>query len=178
MINLKLLFKNTTKYTKTVYDNFLVFHNKKYQLTYMAYTAIVVAFILFTLIFQVKYHNFTIAIVLCCGLTVFVLWRFFRPVAEVTKEYKSEKIQKEKEFTFKFYDKYFVTEDDKQYSKIKYYQLHRVFETSDFFYLYIDKKHAFLLDKTKFKKDNPSEFSSFIKKKCWWCFSYQTKEHF
>ena len=174
MINLKLLFKNTTKYTKTVYDNFLVFHNKKYQLTYMAYTAIVVAFILFTLIFQVKYHNFTIAIVLCCGLTVFVLWRFFRPVAEMTKEYKSEKIQKEKEFTFKFYDKYFVTEDDKQYSKIKYYQLHRVFETSDFFYLYIDKKHAFLLDKTKFKKDNPSEFSSFIKKKCWWCFWKKT----
>ncbi len=169
MINLKLLFKNTTKYTKTVYDNFLAFHNKKYQLTYMAYTAMVVASILFTLIFQVKYHNFTVAIVLCCGLTGFVLWRFFRPVAEVSKEYKSEKIQKEKKFTFKFYDKYFVTEDDKQYSKIKYYQLYRVFETSDFFYLYIDKKHAFLLDKTKFKKDNPSEFSVFIKKKCWWC---------
>ncbi len=170
MINLKILFKNKTKYTKTVYDKFLIFHNKKYQLTYMAYTTVIVIFILSSLILQVKYHNFTIAIVLCCGLTVFVFWRFFRPITEVSNEYKSEKIQKEKEFTFAFYPKYFIVEDDKQYSKIKYYQLYRVFETVDFFYLYLDKKHAFLLDKTKFKKDNPSEFSSFIKKNCWWCF--------
>ncbi len=171
MITLKLLFKNTTKYTKAIYDKFLIFHNQKYQFTYMAYTAMVVAFIIFSLIMQVKYHNFTIAIILCCGLTAFVLWRFFRPVSEVKKEYKSEKIEKEKEFTFKFYNHYFIIEDDKEFSEIKYRQLYHVFETLDFFYLYIDKKHAFLLDKTKFKKNNPSEFSTFIKKKCWWCFS-------
>ncbi len=53
---------------------------------------------------------------------------------------------------------------------MKYYQLYKVFETADFFYLYIDKTHALLLDKTKFKKNNPSEFLDFIKRKCWWCY--------
>lgn len=167
---MKLLFTNTTKYTKAVYDKYLAFHSKKYHFSYIAYTSIVVAFILLCLILQIKSHNFTIAILLCCGLTGFILWRFFRPVSEVSKEYKSEKIQKEKEFTFKFYEKFFTIEDEKEFSKIKYYQLYKVFETIDFFYLYIDKTHAFLMDKSKFQKDNPSEFTRFIKKKCWWKF--------
>ena len=91
MIKLKLLFKNTTQYTKAIYEEFLAFHSKKYKFTYMGYTAMIVAFILFGLILQVKYHNYSIAILLCCGLTFFVLWRFFYPVSEVTKEYKSDK---------------------------------------------------------------------------------------
>lgn len=168
VIKLKLLFENTTKYSKIIYDKFLAFHEKKYGFTYRAYTAIVTAFILFCLTLQVKYHNFSIAILFCCGLTLFVLWRFFHPVSEVSKEYQSDKIQKEKEYTFKFYNKYFTVQDKKEISKIKYYQLYKAFETSDFFYLYIDKRHAFLVDKTKFKNNKASEFSSFIKKKCWW----------
>lgn len=168
--NMKLLFKNTTKYTKSVYNKFLAFHSKKYHFYYVAYTAIIVAFILLALTLQVKSHNFSLAILLCCGLTAFVLWRFFRPISDISKEYKSEKIKNEKEFTFCFYEKFFTIEDDKEFSKMKYYQLYRAFETMDFFYLYIDKKHSFLIDKSKFKKNNPSDFSKFIKKKCWWCY--------
>ena len=167
-MNLKPLFKNTTKYNKMVYDKFLAFHGKKYKFTYMSYTALVIGFILLVLILQVKNHNFDIAIILCCSLTFFVFWRFFRPVSEVSKEYKSDKIQKEKEFTFQFYPKFFTVEDNKEFCEIKYYQLYKIFETKDFFYLYIDKTHAFLVDKSKFLKNNPCEFSKFIKKKCWW----------
>ena len=176
MIKLKILFENTTKYSKYVYDKYLEFHNKQYSFTYLCYTLLVISFILFSLIIQIKYNNLNIAIILCCGLTFFVLWRFLHPVYEISKEYKSEKIKKEKEFTFKFYDKFFTVEDDKQYSKIKYYKLYKVFEVSDFFYLYIDKKHAFLIDKSKFKNSNSTVFSSFIKKKCWWCFKNQIKK--
>lgn len=167
---MKVLFKNTTQYTKTTYDKFLAFHSKKYHFSYTAYTALVVAFILLSLILQVKVHNFTLAIVLCCGLTTFVLWRFFRPISDVSKEYKSEKIQKEKQFTFIFFHNFFTIEDEKEFSKIKYYQLYKVFETESFFYLYIDKTHSFLVDKSKFKENNPSAFSDFIKRKCWWCY--------
>ena len=171
---MKTLFKNKTKYTKTVYDQFLAFHSKKYHFTYTAYTAIVIALIL-----QVNSHNYTLAILLCFGLTAFILWRLFRPISEVTKEYKSEKIQKEKEFTFTFYDKFFIIEDEKEFSKIKYYQLYKAFETKKFFYLYLDKTHSFLLDKSTFKKNNPSAFSQFIKKKCWWGYhcEKEQKEH-
>lgn len=170
MIKLKLLFENTTKYNKFIYNKYLEFHNKKYRFTYVCYTAFVVAFILFGLILQVQYHNYSIAIFLCCILTFFVLWRIFKPVSEIVTEYKSDKIQNEKVFTFKFYDKCFMIKDNNILYEVKYFQLYRVFEVSDFFYLYIDKKHAFLLDKSKFKNDNVTEFSSFIKKKCWWNF--------
>lgn len=168
VIILKTLFENTTKYSKDVYNKFIAFHSKKYHFTYVAYTALVAALILFCLILQVKYHNFTIAIVFCCGLTFFILWRFFKPISEVSKEYKSDKIQNEKEFTFKFYNNFFTVEDNKEYIKMNYFQLYKVFETHDFFYLYIDKKHSFLIEKSKFKNNDSSLFSSFIKRKCWW----------
>ncbi len=172
MINLKLLFTNTTQYTKDVYNEFLGFHSHKYHFTYVTYTVAVTAFILFGLILQVKYHNLSIAILLCCGLTGFILWRYFRPISTVKKEYESEKIRQEQKFTFKFYQKYFTIEDNKQYSNFKYYRLYKAFETPSFFYLYIDKTHAFLISKACFKKNNPEEFSKFIKKKCWWCYKY------
>ncbi len=168
VIKLKLLFENTTKHSKAIYDKFLTFHRNKYKLTYTIYTILVIAFILFGMILQIQYHNFGIAILLCCGLTFFILWRLFHPVSEVSKEYKSDKIQKQKEYTFKFYDKYFTVQDNKELFEIKYFKLYRVFEVSDFFYLYLDKRHAFLVDKAKFKNNNPTEFSRFIKKKCWW----------
>lgn len=168
VIKLKLLFENTTKHSKAIYDKFLAFHKSKYKFTYTIYTILVIAFILFGMILQIQYHNFGIAILLCCGLTFFILWRLFHPVSEVSKEYKSDKIQKQKEYTFKFYDKYFTVQDNKELFEIKYFKLYKVFEISDFFYLYLDKRHAFLVDKTKFKDNNPTEFSRFIKKKCWW----------
>lgn len=149
-----------------------MFHNKKYHFAYIAYTVFVLSFLLLFLIIQVKSHNLTLAFLACCGLTFFILWRFFRPVSDVKKEYKSDKIQKQTKFTFKFYHKLFTIEDDKQISTIKYYQLYRVFETRDFFYLYIDKSHSFLIDKSCFKKNSPDNFSKFIKKKCWWNYKF------
>ncbi len=171
-MNLKILFKNTTKYTKSIYDTFLDFHRKKYYCTYTAYTLLVITFILFFLILQIKFHNHAFAFMVCCGLTFFIFWRFFRPVSEISKEYKSDKIQKQKLFTFKFYDKLFIVQDNKQFSEIKYYQLYKVFETDDFFYLYIDKTHSFLLDKSCFKENNPNDFSEKKKKKCWWTYQF------
>lgn len=170
MIKLNLLFENTTKYNKKIYNTFLNFHREKYKFTYFAYTVTVIALILCGMILQIKYHNFSISILLCCGLIFFVLWRFLHPISEVSKEYKSDTIQKENEFTFKFYEKFFTVENYKEISKVKYYKLYKVFEISDFFYLYIDKTHAFLIDKSKFKDNKNSEFSAFIKKKCWWNF--------
>ena len=167
MIILKILFENTTQYTKSVYDEFLSFHNKKYHFSYTFYTVVVVAFLLLCLILQVKNKHYSLVFLFCISITIFILWRFFRPITDVCTEYKSEKIQKEKNFTFKFYHNFFTVEDEKEFSTIKYLKLYRVFETKNFFYLYIDKKHSFLIDKSKFKKENSDEFSHFIKKKCW-----------
>ena len=91
MIKLKILFKNTTQYTKKVYDKFLEFHRKKYRMPYIAFNVIIIACILFCLILQIQYHNFNVAILICVILTVFILWRYLHPIFEIEKEYKSDK---------------------------------------------------------------------------------------
>ncbi|MCI8410971.1 MAG: YcxB family protein [Clostridia bacterium] len=162
-----ILFKNTMKYNKDIYEEFLLFHNKKYRLSHIFYTITIIALILFCLTIQVKYHNYTIAILFCIGLTCFLLWRFFHPICVASKEFKSDKIQNEEEFTFTFFDKYFKIQNRLKYQTIKYRRLYKIFETSTFFYLYIDRTHAFLIDKSTFTIGSSNEFSNFISKKCW-----------
>ena len=170
MISLKILFKNTTKYSKQVYNEFLEFHRKKYKFSYCAFNALVIFSIIFCIILQVSYHNFNLVFIFLAILISFFLWRFLHPALEVTKEYESEKIQNEKEYTFKFYENKFKIEDNKEYSLMKYSKLYKVFETKTFFYLYIDKTHALLVDKSKFLKSNSDVFSNFIHKKCYFKF--------
>lgn len=163
---MKILFKNTTKYTKKFYDIFLEFHNKKYGFYYSLYNIIIISLFLFCIILQVQYNYYSIAIFTCFVLTAFILWRFLHPIHDVSKEYKSDKFKDEQSFTFKFYEKFFTCENKTEISKIKYSKLHKVYETNKFFYLYIDRNHSFLMDKSKFLQNNPSEFSTFIKRKC------------
>ena len=51
-------------------------------------------------------------------------------------------------------------------TKIYYFKLYKVFETQDYFYLYLDEDTAFLVSKSGFKIGTPKDFSEFIKKKC------------
>lgn len=170
MINLKILFKNTTKYDKHIYNKFLQFHKNTFNFSYTLYTAIVLIAIFFCLAMQVQYHNYSIAILLAISLTCFFLWRFLHPISEVSKDFNSAKIQNEKEFTFSFYEKFFKIRDKNKYEVIKYKNLYRIFETAEFFYLYIDKTHSYLVSKCGFTKGTSSEFSNFIKKKYWFRF--------
>lgn len=170
MINLKILFKNTTKYNEEIYEELLQFHRKKYGLTYTLYTATIIALLLFCVITQIKFHNFTLAITFCIIITCFFLWRFLHPISEVTKDFQSEKIQNEEEFTFLFFEGYFKVKNNLQTDVIRYSELYRVFETPTFFYLYLDKTHSFLLDRETFSIGSANDFSSFIHKKCWYKF--------
>lgn len=170
VINLKILFKNTTKYSPDIYQEFLTFHGKKHQFTYILYTAIIIALLLFCVIVQVKSHNLSLAIIFCIIITFFFLWRYFHPISKISKEFESEKIRNEKEFTFIFYEKYIKIRDKLQFDTIKYYKLYKVYETPTFFYLYIDRTHSFLIDKSKFSLGSSEDFSTFIQKKCWYNF--------
>lgn len=168
---MKILFKNKTKYSKEAYNKYLNFHSKKYCFRYNLYTAIIIFLLLFCIICQIKYHYYSLAIVLCFSLTLFFLWRMFHPEYEVSKEYNSDTIVNEKEFKFIFYDKYFKIIGKKQLSNCRYFSLYKVFDTDEFFYLYLDKTHSLLLEKQGFIQGTPDDFSNFIKKKTLWKYS-------
>ena len=68
---MKILFKNETKYNKEIYENFLNFHNKKFHFKYTLYTAAIIMLLIFCLSLQVKYHNYTLAILFEIFLSAF-----------------------------------------------------------------------------------------------------------
>ena len=165
MIKLKLLFKNKTIYSKDVYESFLEFHRKKYSFRYKLYNLFMIFVILACIIFLISYKHFSTAIIFCIILTGFIFWRFLKPVYDVNKEFKSGKISDSHTFTFKFYNDYFTIEDNKIVSKVRYNQLYKFFDNRNFYYLYIDKNHSFLIDKSGFIKGTSNEFKKFIKSK-------------
>lgn len=165
---MKILFKNTTKYSKKTYDEFLKFHNDRFGHMYTFITLLIAIGLFYLISMQVIYHNITVAIILCVLLTIFFLWRLLHPVSEISKEYKSDKIKNKKEFTFYFYEKNFKIRDNMNHEIMKYFKLYKIYETNDFFYLYSDKTHSYIIEKSGFTKGNPDEFSKFLKTKYWW----------
>lgn len=147
---MKILFKNKTKYTKQAYKEFVEIHNKTHNFTYTLYTVIVIALLLICLVLQVNNHTYSLAITFCLIITCFILWRFFHPISVVSKQFNSSTIQTEKEFTFNFYNKYFKIIDNNQFEIFKYYKIYKVYETDNFFYLYTDRTHSFLISKNNF----------------------------
>ena len=170
---MKVLYKNKTKYTKETYAKYLQFHQNKFGTKYRFITILIIVLLCFFIITNFKYANKTTGFILLLALLVFCLYRFFQPISLVKKELKTEKFEKEKEFTFKFYKKYFTISDSNNFEKIKYWKLYKIYETNDFFYLYINKDHAFLLEKNTFTKGDISTFYIFVKRKIWFKMIYK-----
>lgn len=162
---MKLLFKNKTKYTPDTYQEYLSFHQKVYGLSHKFYTAIVLFSLLFCIIAQVSFHYYTLAIIVSFALTGFILWRLFHPIYVISKELNSDTLQEQKEFVFKFYEKYFRIYYHRTFDNIHYKKLYKIFETNTFFYLYIDKNHALLLAKSNFSIGTSEDFATFLKRK-------------
>ncbi len=168
---MKVLFKNRTKYSKEIYEEFLGFHQEKYGTRYYAYTALIAIALLFCIILQIQSKHYWIALLTIFILALFLIWRIYNPTKIIQKEMKSKKIEKEQEFIFKFFEKNFYIYSKKLNRHVYYWQIRKVFETEEFFYLYIDKTHAFLLDKKGFEVGNIQDFSKFMKQKCKFRFS-------
>lgn len=166
MIKLDLLFKNITTYSKKVYDQFSAFHRKHFSLRYHAYTFLTAVFILIFIGTLIQSLHYTLIILLSIFLVVFLLWRFFRPIEEARKYHQDDKSIKETTYTFSFYEKYFKVSNKKEYSIFKYRDIYKIYETKQFFYLYTDRVHALLIDKSNFKKGTSLEFKQFLIKKC------------
>ena len=70
--------------------------------------------------------------------------------------------EKETSISFEFYNFYFSFNKQTMF----YSKLYKVFETTDYFYLYIDDENAVLVSKAGFTLGTESDFRDFIKRKC------------
>jgi len=164
----KPLFKNTTIYNKKIYINFNNFHINKFGFKYDIYTLLLAILFLYCIVIIFKNKVYYLGFLFILGLISFIIWRLFRPIITFKKEVNSRKIVKHQKFTYCFYNYFFDILNDNKKSSLSYFRIRKIFETDNEFYLYLDKTHALLLDKSSFTIGTSEEFSKFIKKKCWY----------
>ena len=147
---MKILYENTTTYTKKIYEEFLTFHSNTFKFSYFTVNAIMILLLLFILCMNIYYNFFLVAAILFIVLAIFIFMKYIRPISAVKNDYNSDKIQNEESFTFKFYDDKFSVENLSSIHIHKYSDLYRIYENLNFYYLYIDKTHSYILDKNNF----------------------------
>lgn len=156
------LFKNVTKYSDQSYQKFVNFHTNKYNMSYKFYTIVISILIVYCIILNIMQKNIGLTLLFLLMLAGFLIMRIYIPAKEYLKNKKRFSNNQSSFFTFTFYNFYFTINDRRFY----YFKLHKVFETSDYFYLYVNEDTAFLVSKNGFKMGNATEFTEFIKKKC------------
>lgn len=163
---MKKLFENKTTYTQDVYVDFLKFHNKTYNFSYMLYTIFWSAIFILCIYLSFGSDNRIQGVIITIILIAFIFYRIYHPKKIVDKEMNSDKMSDNNTNTFSFYDKTFEVKNKNGSFTYRYIFLHKVFETSDYFYLYVTKENAFLISKNTFSIGTSEDFSSFIKNKC------------
>jgi len=157
---MKVLFKNTTKYTKENCENFVEFHSNKYGKKELLKMMLLGICILYILIFNIIYKNWILV------LAAIVLAGIIYLMEKNKSEKKAKKKEKVKEFTFYFYEKHIKIKYKKDFERLKYFNLHKIFETDEYFFLYLDEKSSLILNKEGFEVGTAKGFSKFIKSKC------------
>ena len=162
------LFENTTTYDSKVYSKFVRFHNQKYNTKYNLYTLFILILFAFCMVSQFLYGNIGLGILFVFSLVIFLIYRVFYPYFFVKKEASSDKVQKQMKNTYSFYEKYMTIRNNDTEEKFNYYNLYKVFQTENYFYLYVNKNYSFVLAKDNFTIGTPEDFSRFIKRKTWY----------
>lgn len=158
---MKLIFENITTYTPKIYKEFIYFHNDKYGISYAAFTILFSVLFLYCLIMNLLYKKILLSLLFFIIIISFLACRIYLPIKKMKKTLNKQKSKKENMFIFRFYNNYFDINNKRFY----YIELHKIFETNDFYYLYLNNEKAALIDKKSFQIGTSKDFSEFIKKK-------------
>lgn len=166
---MKVLFRNTTKYNKENCKEFINFHNNKYGKKELTKLIFITLIILYMIIFNIIYKNWILfLVVIAVGGVIYLVKKY------QTKR-KAKKKNKVKVFTFYFYEKYFKIKYKRKFERLLYFQIHKVFETEKYFFLYLNEKSSLILNKDGFDIGTAEEFSKFIKSKVLFKYSNEIK---
>lgn len=161
----KLLFKNSTKYSQKLYDDFTHFHNEKNSASYDVFTIFILILLIYCIIATIKAKVIFLTVTFIISFLVFIVYRLFGPIYLYKKESNKEAVTEQQTFKFYFYNSYFKVRDNLESDKISYFKLRRVYETKKYFYLYLTKKYSLIISKASFTQGTAEEFSNFMKTK-------------
>lgn len=166
---MKPLFKNITIYNSKNYNQFVKFHGDKFNLSYNMYTLVMLALMLYCVVLNIIQKNLLLLLLFLAMFALTIVFRMFLPAKRYQKTKKKFAQNKQTSISIDFFKLYFKVEQ-KVYPYLK---LYKVFETQDYFYLYIDEENAVLVNKNGFKLGTVEDFTEFIKKKCLFKYSKQ-----
>ena len=167
---MKSLFKNITIYNSKNYNQFIKFHGEKFNFSYNAYTLVLLALMLYCVVLNIIQKNLLLFLLFLAMFALTIVFRMYLPTKRYQKTKKKFAQSKQTSVTIDFFKFHFKIEE-KVYPYLK---LYKVFETEDYFYLYVDEENAVLVSKNGFKLGTAEEFTEFIKKKCLFKYSKQT----
>ena len=153
-------------YSTSDYVKFLRFHNKKFNPSYITYTVFWCILLILSLILAYGSGARLQGVIITIVLILFIGYRFARPKMIVNNELNSDKFTDNNVNTFSFYDKEFEVSNKNGKFTYKYFMLYKIFETRDYFYLYITKENAFLVSKYAFSIGKERDFATFMKVRC------------
>lgn len=159
---MKPLFKNTTIYNSKMYNEFIHFHDKKFSFRYNSYNILMIILLIYCIFLTIINKQLLLLLLFVAMLIFFILARIYFPIIRHKNDEKKYSNNNENKINFEFYKNYFKIEN----ATYNYYNLYKVFETNEYFYLYIGEQTALLVSKTGFELGTSEEFTNFIKKKC------------
>ena len=162
---MELQFKNVTKSTKSVYNEFVKFHSEEHRHEYLFKAILILIVVVYMTIFNIIYKNYISAIIIILAVVLIGIYREKEQKNVTKRELNSSKIKNSEDIEYCFYNKYFTTKVNENKQKVRYYKIYKVYSDNKNFYLYLDKTHAFILNKKGFTKGTPDEFNKFILKK-------------
>ena len=81
-------------------------------------------------------------------------------------EERKKIMKNKKKITFFFYENYIKVKCGRNFERVGYFELYKIYKTDEYFFLYTDEDHSLILSKNGFEVGNPEAFDLFIKKKC------------
>lgn len=162
---MELLFKNKTTLSSKNYIELVKFHQKKNNWKYFLYTGFFSILLIICISIQIAYKYYLSAVMIFLCFFGFLAYRFIEPYYKTKKEYQSEKVQKNLVNYYLFYEKYFKVKNKMGNFKLRYYKIYKAYENENYFYLYLNKDYAFILEKSGFITCNENDFKKFIKNK-------------
>ena len=133
------------------------------------YTLVMLVLMLYCVILNIIQKNILLFPLFVAMFILTIVFRMYLPAKRYQKTKKKFAQSKQTSVTINFYKFYFKIEQ----KVFQYMKLYKVFETKDYFYLYINEENAVLVSKNGFKLGTAEEFTEFIKKKCLFKYSKQ-----
>jgi len=166
---MKPLFKNITIYNSKNYNQFIKFHGEKFSFSYNLYTFVMLGLLLYCIILNIIQKDILLFLLFLALFAFIIIFRMVLPAKKYQKTKKKFAQNKETKISIDFFKFYFKIEQE----IYPYFKLYKVFETKDYFYLYVDEQNAVLVNKNGFKIGNLEDFTTFIKKKAFLKYSKQ-----